>query len=36
MKLTLDGVGAFLGIAKAITGGELSNEGTEVPASADI
>ena len=32
-KITLNGTGAFLGIAKAITGGELSNEGTELPAS---
>ena len=32
-KLTLNGDGAFLGIAKAITGGELSNDGTEIPAS---
>ena len=31
-KLTLDGVGAFLGLAKAFTGGELSAD-TEVPAS---
>ena len=31
--ITLNGAGAFLGIAKAITGGELSNAGTAVPDS---
>ena len=29
--ITLSGLGAFLGLAKAITGGELSTAGTEVP-----
>ena len=31
--LTITGLGAYLGIAKAITGGELSVEGTAVPES---
>ena len=31
--LTINGLGAYLGIAKAITGGELSVEGTAVPES---
>ena len=31
--ITLTGVGAYLGLAKAITGGELSVSGTVVPAS---
>ena len=31
--ITLSGLGAFLGIPKAITGGELSVAGTEVPES---
>ena len=31
MTITLNGLGAYFALAKAITGGELSNEGTEVP-----
>ena len=33
MNLTLTGLGAYFALAKAITGGELSNDGTEVPSS---
>ena len=33
MTITLNGLGAYFALAKAITGGELSNEGTEVPNS---